>query len=60
MPAPERPIARKVGYDTGPTPDYREVNAFGYHPGKKHARQIQNKGLLLLGSLNTYVDAFVL
>ncbi|KAH9992615.1 hypothetical protein BJV77DRAFT_1060383 [Russula vinacea] len=43
MPAPERPIARKVGYDTGPTPDYREVNAFGYHPGKKHARQIQNK-----------------
>jgi uncharacterized protein len=60
MPAPERPIARKVGYDTGPTPDYQEVNAYEYLPPKKHARQIQNKGLLLFGSLNTHVDAFVL
>jgi len=39
-PSPERPIARKVGYDTGPTPDYRE---YEYLPRKKHARQIQNK-----------------
>jgi hypothetical protein len=59
--APERPIARKVGYDTGPTPDYREVNAYGYLPGKKHAKQIQNKGLLSpRGSLNTHVNVFVL
>jgi hypothetical protein len=43
-PSPERPIARKVGYDTGPTPDYRE---YEYLPRKKHARQIQNKGLLV-------------
>ncbi len=49
MPAPERPIARKVGYDTGPTPDYREVNAYEYLPRKKHTKQIQNKGLLFLG-----------
>ena len=48
MPAPERPIARKVGYDTGPAPDYREVDAYEYLPRKKHTRQIQNKGLRLL------------
>jgi hypothetical protein len=61
MTAPERPIARKVGYDTGPTPDYREVNAYGHLPRKKHARQIQNKGLLSLGgSLNTRVNVHVL
>ena len=57
MPAPERPTARQVGYDTGPAPDYREVNAYEYLPRKKHTKQIQNKGLLFLGgSLNTRVD----
>jgi len=40
IPAPERPTARQVGYDTGPAPDYQEVNAYGYHPRPK---QIQNK-----------------
>ena len=43
IPAPERPIVRQVGYDKGPKPDDREVNAFGYRP--RNARQIQNKGL---------------
>jgi len=43
--APERPLARRVGYDTGATPDDREVNAYGYR-SSKHARQIQNKGLI--------------
>jgi hypothetical protein len=58
MPAPERPTARQVGYDTGPAPDYREVNAYEYLPRKKHAKQIQNKGLLFLGeSRNTRADA---
>jgi len=46
VPAPERPPARRVGYDTGPSPDDREVNAYGYR--KKHARQIQNKEDLML------------
>ncbi|KAH9979166.1 hypothetical protein BJV74DRAFT_879418 [Russula compacta] len=41
IPAPERPIVRQVGYDTGPTPDDREVNAYGYRP--RNGRQIQNK-----------------
>ena len=58
MPTPERPTGRKVGYDTGPTPDYRE---YEYLPRKKHTRQIQNKGMLsLVGSLSIRVDAFVL
>jgi hypothetical protein len=45
MPTPERPVPRPVGYDTGPVPDDREVNAYEYLPRKKQARQIQNKGL---------------
>lgn len=48
MPAPERPTTRQVGYDTGPTPDYREVNAYEYRPIRKQ-KQIQKKGLLFLG-----------
>jgi uncharacterized protein len=44
IPAPERPTARPVGYDTGPVFDDREVNAYEYYPRKKQARQIQNKG----------------
>lgn len=42
MPAPERPTARQVGYDTGPAPDYREVNAYEHLPRKK-TKQIQKK-----------------
>jgi hypothetical protein len=45
MASPERPIARQVGYDTGPAPDDREVNSYKYLPRKKQPRQIQNKGL---------------
>jgi len=48
VPAQERPLARRVGYDTGPAPDDREVNAYEYRPRKKHARQIQNKEDLML------------
>ncbi|KAI0305727.1 hypothetical protein B0F90DRAFT_1700490 [Multifurca ochricompacta] len=43
MSLPERPVTRQVGYDTGPVPDDREVNAYEYLPRKKQARQIQNK-----------------
>jgi hypothetical protein len=44
--APERPITRQVGYDTGPAPDDQVVNSYKYlPPRKKHTRQIQNKGL---------------
>jgi len=42
--APERPITRQVGYDTGPAPDDQVVNSYKYlPPRKKHTRQIQNK-----------------
>jgi hypothetical protein len=44
IPTPERPVARPVGYDTGPVPDDREVNAYEYLPRKRQPRQIQNKG----------------
>ena len=44
MASPERPIARQVGYDTGPAPDDQEVNSYKYLP-RKQPRQIQNKGL---------------
>ena len=44
IPTPERPIVRPVGYDTGPVPDDREVNAYEYLPRKRQPRQIQNKG----------------
>ncbi|KAI9450530.1 hypothetical protein F5148DRAFT_1242776 [Russula earlei] len=47
MTSPERSTARRVGYDTGPAPDDREVKAYGYRP-RKHARQIQNKEDLML------------
>lgn len=47
IPTPERPTARQVGYDTGPAPDYREVNSYEYRPTKKQ-KQIQKKGLLFL------------
>lgn len=43
IPAPERPVARPVGYNTGPVPDDREVNAYEYLPRKRQPRQIQNK-----------------
>jgi len=43
IPPPERPVARPVGYDTGPVPDDREVNAYEYLPRKRQTRQIQNK-----------------
>ncbi|KAF8274473.1 hypothetical protein EI94DRAFT_1713526 [Lactarius quietus] len=42
-PTPERPVARSVGYDTGPVPNDREVNAYKYLPRKRQPRQIQNK-----------------
>jgi hypothetical protein len=48
IPAPERPTTRQVGYDTGPAPDDREVNAYKYLPRKKHPKLIQNKGLFIL------------
>ena len=44
MPPPERPVARPVGYDTGPVPDDQEVNSYKYLPRKRQPRQIQNKG----------------
>ena len=44
IPTPERPVARPVGYGTGPVPDDREVNAYEYLPRKRQPRQIQNKG----------------
>lgn len=43
--APERPITRQVGYDTGPAPDDRVVKSYQFLPGKKPPRLIQNKGL---------------
>ena len=44
IPTPERPVARPVGYDTGPVPDDQEVNSYKYLPRKRQPRQIQNKG----------------
>ncbi|KAH9176358.1 hypothetical protein EDB89DRAFT_1940657 [Lactarius sanguifluus] len=43
IPTLERPVARPVGYDTGPVPDDREVNAYEYLPRNRKPRQIQNK-----------------
>jgi hypothetical protein len=47
IPPPERPVARPVGYDSGPVPDDQEVNSYKYLPRKRQPRQIQKQGFVL-------------
>jgi uncharacterized protein len=42
--APERPVTRQVGYDTGPAPDDRVIKSYKFLARNKHPKQIQNKG----------------